>query len=67
MNMEKTNHPVDDIFSKGLSDFRVAPLADSKKKIFASPDAVKPIKPWFIASKNIALIPFMKLYFNFTQ
>ena len=48
--MEKTNHPVDDIFSKGLSDFQVAPLADSKKKIFASPAAIKPIKPWFIAS-----------------
>ena len=49
MNMEKTNHPVDDIFSKGLSDFQVTPLTDTKKKIFLSPAAIKPIKPWFIA------------------
>jgi hypothetical protein len=54
--MEKTNHPVDNIFSKGLSDFQVAPLDETKKKIFASPAAIKPIKLWYIASKNIIII-----------
>lgn len=46
--MDKTKHPVDDLFSKGIEGFQMEPSPDIKKKVFASPAAIKPIKPWFI-------------------
>jgi hypothetical protein len=46
--MDKTKHPVDDLFSKGIEGFQMEPSPDIKKKVFASPAAITPIKPWFI-------------------
>jgi hypothetical protein len=64
MNMKNTNHPVDDIFSRGLNDFQVAPSAEVKKKVFASPAAIKPIKPWYFSSQNILIISSAILIFS---
>ncbi|MBI5539179.1 MAG: hypothetical protein HY951_03915 [Bacteroidia bacterium] len=46
--MEENKHPVDNLFSKGIEGFQMEPSPEIKRKVFASPSAIKPIKPWFI-------------------
>ena len=73
MKMENTNHPVDDIFSKGLSNFEVSPSSEVKKNVFSSPAAIKPIKPWYIVpnilyvSSALLVTSFLLYYFIFNN
>lgn len=73
MKMGNTNHPVDDIFSKGLSNFEVSPSSEVKKNIFSSPAAIKPVKPWYIVpnilyvSSALLVTSFLLYYFIFNN
>ena len=57
-------HPVDKVFSKGLADYTVSPSADAKKKLFAVPEAIQPIKPWYVSSKYFLYISSAVIIFS---
>ncbi len=71
--MTNKNHPVDEIFSKGLAGYKVNPSMNAKKKLFAAPEAIQPEKPWYMASKylyvvtSVVLITSVLTYFIFFQ
>lgn len=72
--MENINHPVDKYFLKGLNNYEANPSAALKKKIFATPSAIKPVKPWYGSGKfvtsfsvivaTLSIVVFSFLYFQ---
>ena len=49
------NNKIDELFSKGIEGFSVSPSNDLKKKVFASPSAIKPLKPWYMGANGLLL------------
>lgn len=52
---------IDELFSKGLEEYKITPSPEVKKKVFSSPEAIKPNKPWYINNVFYFAVSFIAL------